>query len=227
MGLVIGMTRRSELDPLTSSLLLTRRSEGIPPKILDTSVIIDGRIADILATGFIEGSLVIPNFVLSELQNIADSADSLRRARGRRGLDILKMIQEGSRKDNIVITEIDFPEIDEVDQKIVTLAKKLGGKILTNDFNLNKVAQIHGIEVLNINNLANAVKPAVLPDERIRVKIIKEGKEYGQGVGYLDDGTMIVVEDGKRLIGQEVDTVVTSVLQTAAGRMIFTKIAQN
>jgi uncharacterized protein YacL len=193
------------------------------PKVLDTSVIIDGRIADICKLGFIEGSLVIPRFVLAELQNIADSPEPLRRTRGRRGLDILNEIQKQV-SINVRISEVDFPDIAEVDSKLVRLAKDIRGKIITNDFNLNKVAQFQGIEVLNINDLANALKPIVLPNEDFIIKIIKEGKEQGQGVGYLDDGTMVVVENGARLIGKEVKVTVTSVLQTSAGQMIFTKV---
>jgi uncharacterized protein YacL len=192
-------------------------------KVLDTSVIIDGRVADICKLGFIEGTLVIPRFVLSELQNIADSPEPLRRTRGRRGLDILNEIQKQVAVD-VRISEVDFPDIREVDAKLVRLAKQLRAKIVTNDFNLNKVAQFQGIEVLNVNDLANALKPIVLPDEDFIIKIIKEGKEPGQGVGYLDDGTMVVVENGSKLISKEVKVTVTSVLQTSAGQMIFTKI---
>ncbi|MBI4831931.1 MAG: TRAM domain-containing protein [Candidatus Lindowbacteria bacterium] len=193
------------------------------PKVLDTSVIIDGRIADICKLGFVEGSLVIPRFVLNELQNIADSPDPLRRTRGRRGLDILTEIQKQVSVD-VRISEVDYPDVREVDSKLVRLAKQLRAKIITNDFNLNKVAQFQGIDVLNINDLANSLKPIVLPDEDFIIKIIKEGKEPGQGVGYLDDGTMVVVENGARMIGKEVKVTVTSVLQTSAGQMIFTRI---
>jgi len=192
-------------------------------KVLDTSVIIDGRIADICRLGFLDGTLIIPRFVLAELQNIADSPDPLRRTRGRRGLDILNEIQKQVSID-VRISEVDYLEIREVDSKLVRLAKELKAKIVTNDFNLNKVAQFQGIEVLNINDLANALKPIVLPDETFVIKIIKEGKEPGQGVGYLDDGTMVVIENGGRLIGKEVTVTVTSVLQTSAGQMIFTRI---
>ncbi len=192
-------------------------------KVLDTSVIIDGRIADICRLGFLDGTLIIPRFVLAELQNIADSPDPLRRTRGRRGLDILNEIQKQVSID-VRISEVDYPEIREVDSKLVRLSKELKAKIVTNDFNLNKVAQFQGIEVLNINDLANALKPVVLPDETFVIKIIKEGKEPGQGVGYLDDGTMVVIENGGRLIGKEVTVTVTSVLQTSAGQMIFTRI---
>lgn len=191
-------------------------------KILDTSVIIDGRIFDICQTGFIEGSLIIPNFVLDELRHIADSSDNLKRNRGRRGLDILKKIQKELNID-VQIYEKDFPEIPEVDSKLLKLAQVLNGKVVTNDYNLNKVAEVHGVSVLNINELANAVKPVVLPGEEMKILIIKDGKESGQGIAYLDDGTMIVVEGGRKFIGETKDVVVTSVLQTAAGRMIFAK----
>lgn len=193
------------------------------PKLLDTSVIIDGRILDILKTGFIEGSIVIPSFVLAELQHIADSSDALKRTRGRRGLDILNEIQKED-KITVEIADKDFDNIPEVDSKLLQLAKVMGGKIITNDFNLNKVAEFHGVPVLNINELANAVKPVVIPGEEMHIHIVKDGKESGQGVAYLDDGTMIVVEGGRKYVGDMVDVVVTSVLQTAAGRMIFGKI---
>jgi uncharacterized protein YacL len=191
-------------------------------KILDTSVIIDGRIADICKTGFIEGTLVIPEFVLEELQHIADSSDLLKRNRGRRGLDILNKIQK-ELDVKVLIYEGDFEEISEVDSKLVKLAKVLQGKVITNDFNLNKVCELQGVSVLNINDLANAVKPVVLPGEEIWVQVIKDGKEHGQGVAYLDDGTMIVVEGGREFIGTTLEVMVTSVLQTSAGRMIFAK----
>lgn len=192
------------------------------PKILDTSVIIDGRIADICKTGFIEGEIVIPEFVLGELRHIADSSDALKRNRGRRGLDILKIIQ----KDlpiTVKIVDYDFEDVPEVDVKLIKLAQKMNGCIVTNDYNLNKVASLQDILILNINELANAVKPVVLPGEEMLVQIIKEGKESNQGVSYLDDGTMIVVEDGRKFINENIQVIVTSVLQTAAGRMIFAK----
>ena len=195
-------------------------------KLLDTSVIIDGRIADISETGFVEGILVVPQFVLTELQHIADSSDTLKRTRGRRGLDILRKLQD-ERASQVLITEVDFEDVQEVDLKLVRLAKKMGGKILTNDFNLNKVCDLHNVEVLNINDLANAVKPVVIPGEEMNVLVIKDGKEHNQGVAYLDDGTMIVVEEGKTYIGQAIVVIVTSVLQTSAGRMIFAKPKQN
>ena len=191
-------------------------------KILDTSVIIDGRIADIGETGFLEGALVIPQFVLRELQLVADSADSMKRNRGRRGLDVLQRLQKMSGL-NIQIVEDDFPNVREVDMKLIELAKIYDCKIVTNDFNLNKVAQVRGVEVLNINELANSLKPIVLPGELMRVFILKEGKEYNQGVAYLDDGTMVVVDNAKKMIAKTVDVSVTSVLQTTAGKMIFGK----
>jgi uncharacterized protein YacL len=191
-------------------------------KILDTSVIIDGRIADIAETGFLDGVLVIPNFVLRELQLVADSADSLKRNRGRRGLDILQRIQKIASL-QVMIVDDDFPAVREVDLKLIELAKLQDGKIITNDFNLNKVAQLQGVEVLNINELANSLKPIVLPGEVMKVFILKEGKEYNQGVAYLDDGTMVVVDNARKMIGKTVEIAVTSVLQTTAGKMIFGK----
>jgi uncharacterized protein YacL len=189
-------------------------------KVLDTSVIIDGRIADIAETGFIDGALVIPQFVLRELQLVADSSDSMKRNRGRRGLDVLQRIQKMPAL-NVQIIEDDFPNVREVDLKLIELAKLYDCKIVTNDFNLNKVAQLHGVEVLNINELANALKPVVLPGETMRVFILKEGKEYNQGVAYLDDGTMVVVDNARKMISKTIDVAVTSVLQTTAGKMIF------
>lgn len=191
-------------------------------KILDTSSIIDGRIADLCKTGFLEGILIIPSFVLNELQKIADSADSLRRNRGRRGLDLLNKIQKENQV-SIRIFDRDYEEINEVDTKLLKLARELEAKVITNDFNLNKVAELYGVQVLNINELSNAIKPIVLPGEEMLVRILRDGKEYGQGIGYLEDGTMIVVEGGKNYIGVELEILVTSVLQTSAGRMIFAK----
>ena len=188
--------------------------------ILDTSVIIDGRIADVCETGFLDGDLVIPQFILKELQAIADSSESTKRTRGRRGLDILNKIQKQSYV-KIIIEETDYPSIKEVDQKLIQMAKETGYAILTNDFNLNKVAQVQSIQVLNINQLANALKPIVLPGETMKVQILKEGKEPGQGVAYLDDGTMVVVDNGRKQMGRNIEVTVTSVLQTTAGRMIF------
>lgn len=193
-------------------------------KLIDTNVIIDGRIADICKTGFLEGTLLIPVFVLEELQHIADSPDSLRRVRGRRGLDVLKEIQENdSLKLKVEVMNIDFDDIAEVDSKLVRLAQKIKGKIITNDFNLNKVAQLRGVEVLNINDLSNAVKPVVIPGETMKVQVVKDGKEPGQGVAYLEDGTMIVIENGHRYLSRTIAVEVTSALQTSAGRMIFAK----
>ncbi|OPY87887.1 MAG: putative PIN and TRAM-domain containing protein precursor [Syntrophaceae bacterium PtaU1.Bin231] len=192
-------------------------------RILDTSVVVDGRIADVCETGFVEGTLIVPRFVLEELQLIADSADALKRSRGRRGLDILGRMQRMAGV-YIEIVDQDFPKIKGVDAKLVALAKKMNGKILTNDFNLNKVAELQGIKILNVNELANALKPVVLPGEMMTVKIIREGKEPGQGVAYLDDGTMIIVDGGNKFVGSTVDVVVTSVLQTTAGRMIFSEL---
>ena len=189
---------------------------------MDTSVIIDGRIADICRSGFLEGILIIPEFVLEELRHIADSPDLLKRNRGRRGLDILNRIQKDLGVE-VEVVATDYEELSEVDSKLVRLAQHIEGKIITNDFNLNKVAELQGVTVLNINELANAVKPIVLPGEEMQVKVIKEGKEYGQGVAYLDDGTMIVVDEGRKFIGGELEVLVTSILQTAAGRMIFAK----
>lgn len=232
LGANIAIRKREELLALFSNIGIKRTSSSKEKKskadnkgyskILDTSVIIDGRIFDICQTGFVEGTLVIPNFVLEELRHIADSSDGLKRNRGRRGLDILNKIQKELNVE-VQIYEKDFPEIAEVDSKLLKLAQVLNGKVITNDYNLNKVAEFQGVPVLNINELANAVKPVVLPGEEMRIQIIKDGKESGQGVAYLDDGTMIVVEGGRKHIGEIKDVVVTSVLQTAAGRMIFAK----
>jgi uncharacterized protein YacL len=220
LGLVIGGRKGDWLKP--ENLIGLFRSSGPRKrfKILDTSVIIDGRIADICETGFMDGTLVIPQFVLKELQLVADSSDSMKRNRGRRGLDILQKIQKMSGVD-VMISDMDFPEVREVDLKLIELGRTLQGKIVTNDFNLNKVAQLRGVEVLNINELANSLKPVVLPGEIMKVFILKEGKEYNQGVAYLDDGTMVVVDNARRMIGKTIDVVVTSVLQTTAGKMIF------
>jgi len=198
----------------------------IPYKILDTSVIIDGRIADICDTGFLEGILVIPNFVLNELQLIADSADSIKRNRGRRGLDILNKMQK-DQSIMVKISDMDFKDIPEVDSKLVQLAKVMNAKVITNDFNLNKVAEFQGVEVLNINQLSNSLKPIVLPGEEMQVTLIKEGKDSNQAIGYLDDGTMVVVENGRKKLNEDVKVIVTSVLQTSAGRMIFTRLKDN
>ena len=223
VGLIVGATKGDLLN-LTAlgGIFGGEKVAKKSYKILDTSVIIDGRIADIAETGFLDGILVIPSFVLRELQLVADSADSLKRNRGRRGLDILQRIQKIALL-QVQIVEDDFPAVREVDMKLIELAKVYESKIVTNDFNLNKVAQLHGVEVLNINELANSLKPIVLPGEIMKVFILKEGKEYNQGVAYLDDGTMVVVDNARKMIGKTVDISVTSVLQTTAGKMIFGK----
>ena len=225
MGLRIGFKKGEEIHLPGWKLF----SKNAPPsenaKILDTSVIIDGRIADITETGFIEGALIIPQFVLNELQHIADSSDSVKRTRGKRGLEVLHHLQKQAGVD-VRIMDKDYPAIKEVDSKLIELAKEVRGKIITNDSNLNKVAELQGIEVLNINELTNSLKPVVLPGEEINVKILKEGKEMGQGVAYLDDGTMIVVDNGRRQMGKTIDVTVTSVLQTPAGRMIFARLKE-
>ncbi|MDH7479364.1 MAG: PIN/TRAM domain-containing protein [Syntrophomonadaceae bacterium] len=234
LGLVLGMRRKDDLLALFHLIPRLGRDKdrwSVPEargwyKILDTSVIIDGRISDICRSGFIEGILVIPSFVLEELRHIADSADLLKRSRGRRGLDILNAM----RKDpgiTVEILEVDFEDLSEVDTKLIRLAQKKNASVVTNDYNLNKVAELQGVKVLNINELANAVKPIVLPGEEMTVQVIKDGKEVGQGIGYLDDGTMIVVDGGKRYIGQTIEVFVTSVFQTAAGRMIFARPRNN
>ena len=220
LGLVIGGRKGEWLEPARLISLFRAAGPERHYKILDTSVIIDGRVADLCETGFMDGTLVIPQFVLKELQLVADSSDSMKRNRGRRGLDILQKIQKMSGV-AVVISDVDFPEVREVDLKLIELARTLSGKIVTNDFNLNKVAQLRGVSVLNINELANALKPVVLPGEIMKVFILKEGKEYNQGVAYLDDGTMVVVDNACKLIGKTIDVVVTSVLQTTAGKMIF------
>jgi uncharacterized protein YacL len=220
LGMVLGARRGEWLEPSRLIALFRAAAPQRRYKVLDTSVIIDGRVADICETGFMDGTLVIPQFVLKELQLVADSADSMKRNRGRRGLDILQKIQKMSNID-VMISDVDFPEVREVDLKLIELARSLQGKIVTNDFNLNKVAQLRGVEVLNINELANSLKPVVLPGELMKVFILKEGKEYNQGVAYLDDGTMVVVDNARKMIGKTIDIVVTSVLQTTAGKMIF------
>jgi uncharacterized protein YacL len=220
LGLVLGGTHGEWLEPARLITLFRAAGPERRYKILDTSVIIDGRIADVCETGFVDGALVIPQFVLKELQLVADSADALKRNRGRRGLDILQKIQKMSGVE-VIISDIDFPEVREVDLKLIELARTLPGKIVTNDFNLNKVAQLRGVEVLNVNELANSLKPVVLPGEIMKVFILKEGKEYNQGVAYLDDGTMVVVDNARKMISKTIDIVVTSVLQTTAGKMIF------
>ena len=225
IGLRIGFKKGEEIHLPGWKLFSKNVPQSDNSKILDTSVIIDGRIADITETGFIEGALIIPQFVLNELQHIADSSDSIKRTRGKRGLEVLHHIQKQANVD-VQIVDKDYPSVKEVDSKLIELAKELHGKIITNDSNLNKVAELQGIVVLNINELANSIKPVVLPGEEINVKILKEGKEMGQGVAYLDDGTMIVVDNGRRQMGRTVDVVVTSVLQTPAGRMIFARLKE-
>ena len=232
-GLNIGRRRGKEMQlPLVEGQPQAKERRfgfmrNTPPastaKILDTSVIIDGRVFDICKTGFLEGELIIPQFVLAELRHIADSSDALRRNRGRRGLDVLNRIQS-ELKIPVRIEDTDYDDVAEVDVKLLRLARQLGGIVVTNDYNLNKVAGVTGVKVLNINELANAVKPVVLPGEEMTVQIVREGKEPGQGVGYLDDGTMIVVDNARRHVGETIDVVVTTVLQTSAGRMIFTRI---
>ena len=220
LGLVIGARKGEWLAPENLIGLFRTTAPRRRYRVLDTSVIIDGRIADICETGFMDGTLVIPQFVLKELQLVADSSDSMKRNRGRRGLDILQKIQKMAGID-VTISDMDFIDVKEVDLKLIELARALQGKIVTNDFNLNKVAQLRGVEVLNINELANSLKPVVLPGEIMKVFILKEGKEYNQGVAYLDDGTMVVVDNARKMIGKTIDIVVTSVLQTTAGKMIF------
>ena len=231
LGASLGMKRWRELPAAFGGKVL--RSERSAPgqvrgnvsKILDTSVIIDGRIFDVCRIGFMEGPLIIPQFVLKELRHIADSSDPLRRNRGRRGLDVLARMQKELDMD-VRITDRDFDEVEEVDVKLLRLARESEGMVVTNDYNLNKVAGVMGVRVLNVNELAGSLRLVLLPGEEISVQIVREGKEYGQGVGYLDDGTMIVVDNGKRHVGETVDVVVTTVLQTSAGRMIFTRIKQ-
>lgn len=220
IGFLVGTQKFEWLDPAHLFRFFKEKSAGRSYKLLDTSVIIDGRVADICNTTFIEGNLVVPQFILKELQLVADSPDSIKRQRGRRGLDVLDHLQKSSQV-KVLIMEMDFPDIKDVDSKLIELAKHLDGKIITNDFNLNKIAQLQGIPVLNINELANALKPVVLPGESIRVYLLKEGKEKDQGVAYLDDGTMVVVDNSRKMIGQTVDVTVTSVLQTTVGKMIF------
>jgi uncharacterized protein YacL len=222
LGLRLGV-QQGEVFKRSSAEQTELERSGL--KILDTSAIIDGRIADICDTGFLEGTLIIPQFILQELQYVADSYDPSKRARGRRGLDILKRIQ-GQQHATVTILDRDFPQIKEIDSKLVALARAMGAKIITNDFNLNKVAELQGVKALNINDLSNALRPVVLPGELMNVHVLREGKEAGQGVAYLEDGTMVVVDNAKRFIGKNVDVTVTSVLQTTAGRMIFTRLKE-
>lgn len=226
LGIVIGLSKGPELRETGEGARWGRQGYSSTPKILDTSVIIDGRIADICETGFLEGPLIVPQFVLKELQHIAGSADALKRNRGRRGLDILQRVQKDFER-NVHIVDHDFPNIRDVDAKLVALGKVLQGKVLTNDFNLNKVAELQGVPVLNINQLANAVKPVMLPGEVMNVYVLKEGKEHEQGVAYLDDGTMVVIDNARKYLSKHVEVSVTSVLQTTAGRMIFSRLKED
>lgn len=223
IGLMVGAAKGDYLDLSALGGIFSDKNVKIDYRILDTSVIIDGRIADVAETGFLGGTLIIPHFILAELQQVADSPDSSKRQRGRRGLDMLQRLRNNSKLD-VQIVETDFPAVKEVDLKLIELGKQLDAVIVTNDFNLNKVSQLRGVSVLNINELANALKPVVLPGEAMRVFILKEGKEYNQGVAYLDDGTMVVVDNARRLIGKTADIAVTSVLQTTAGKMIFGRL---
>lgn len=227
IGVVFVLRREEELGGLTRMVFPSPAdSREARYKILDTSVIIDGRIADVCAAGFLEGTLLIPQYVLRELQQIADSADALKRNRGRRGLDVLQRLQRmpGVRTE---LHELDFPQIREVDRRLIETARAVGGMIVTNDYNLNKVAELHGVRVLNINELASALRPVVLPGEVLHVHVLREGKEVGQGVAYLEDGTMVVIDQGKKYIGQNVGVSVNTVLQTTAGRMIFARLADD
>ena len=221
-GMTLAIRGKDEFNLIIPYVKFTRQDRRDDITIIDTSVIIDGRIVDLCETGFIGGRFIVPRFVLRELQQVADSSDALKRNRGRRGLDILNKMQKNSHMD-VKIHEEDFADIIETDAKLVKLAKLLSGRVFTNDYNLNKVAELQGVQVLNINELSNALKPVMLPGEVVEVKVVKEGKEHNQGIGYLDDGTMIVVEGGRQLIGQRKQVAVTSILQTAAGRMIFAK----
>ena len=224
VGLLVGTSKGELLNPAALGVIFSgEKSQRRSFKVLDTSVIIDGRIADVAETGFMDGVFVIPEFVLRELQTVADSPDSSKRQRGRRGLDMLQRMQSNANLEIQIVTD-DFPAIKEVDLKLLELAKKWEAKVVTNDFNLNKVAHLHQVDVLNVNDLANALKPVVLPGEKMQILILKEGKEFNQGVGYLDDGTMVVVDHARRAIGRSVEIAVTSVLQTASGKMIFGRL---
>jgi uncharacterized protein YacL len=225
MGVVFVLRREEELGGITRMVFPHATAGEVRYKVLDTSVIIDGRIADVCQAGFLEGTLLVPQYVLRELQQIADSSDPLKRNRGRRGLDVLQRLQrlQGARTE---LHDLDFPHIREVDARLIETARAVGGVIVTNDYNLNKVAELHGVRVLNVNELAGALRPVVLPGEMLHVHVLREGKEAGQGVAYLDDGTMVVIEQGRRHIGQTVNVMVNTVLQTAAGRMIFTRLAE-
>ncbi|HEX8180363.1 MAG TPA: PIN domain-containing protein [Pyrinomonadaceae bacterium] len=223
IGLVVGAAKGDYLDLSALGGIFSDKATRRDMKIMDTSVIIDGRIADVAEAGFLSGTIIIPQFILRELQQVADSPDSSKRQRGRRGLDMLNRLQSNPKLD-IQVVDTDFPAVREVDLKLLELSKHLDAVVVTNDFNLNKVAQLHGVSVLNINELANALKPVVLPGEAMKVFILKEGKEYNQGVAYLDDGTMVVVDNARKMIGRNADIAVTSVLQTTAGKMIFGKL---
>ncbi len=223
IGLMVGAAKGEYIDLSALGGVFSDKNAQRDYKVLDTSVIIDGRIADVAETGFLGGTLIIPQFILTELQQVADSPDSSKRQRGRRGLDMLQRLRNNNALD-IQIVETDFPKVKEVDLKLIELGKQLNGVVVTNDFNLNKVSELRGVSVLNINELANALKPVVLPGEAMKVFILKEGKEYNQGVAYLDDGTMVVVDNARRLIGDTADIAVTSVLQTTAGKMIFGRL---
>jgi len=225
IGLVVGAAKGDYLDLSALGGIFSDKTARRDLKILDTSVIIDGRIADIAEAGFLSGTIVIPQFILRELQQVADSPDSNKRQRGRRGLDMLNRLQTNNTLD-IQVVDTDFPAVREVDLKLLELSKQLDAVVVTNDFNLNKVAQLHGVSILNINELANALKPVVLPGELMRVFVLKEGKEYNQGVAYLDDGTMVVVDNARKMIGKNADISVTSVLQTTAGKMIFGRLSE-
>lgn len=224
IGITMGVKIGWEADSSGRKPSLTNDYSN--PKILDTSVIIDGRIADVAEAGFIEGVMIVPKFIIKELQYIADSPEPIKRVRGRRGLDVLKRMQQEIPNVVIKITSHDFSHIREADLKLVELAKRLKGVIITNDFNLNKVAGLHGVKVMNLNQLSNAIKPVVLPGETMSIRVVKEGKEENQGIGYLDDGTMVVVDDAKKYLGREIEVAVTSVLQTPTGRMIFTRVKE-
>ncbi|HEX9918383.1 MAG TPA: PIN domain-containing protein [Pyrinomonadaceae bacterium] len=225
IGLVVGAAKGDYLELSALGGIFSDKSARRDFKILDTSVIIDGRIADIAEAGFLSGTIIIPQFILRELQQVADSPDSNKRQRGRRGLDMLNRLQTNNTLE-IQVVDTDFPAVREVDLKLLELSKQLDAVVVTNDFNLNKVAQLHGVSILNINELANALKPVVLPGELMRVFILKEGKEYNQGVAYLDDGTMVVVDNARKMIGKNADISVTSVLQTTAGKMIFGRLSE-
>jgi uncharacterized protein YacL len=222
LGAAVTLAKREELEGVSATLFPKTAGRRDTCKILDTSVIIDGRVCEVGEAGFLEGTVVVPQFVLRELQQIADSPDGLRRNRGKRGFDVVERLTRIPRV-TVRIHDLDFPHVQEVDRKLIELAKVLGGKIVTNDYNLSRVADLSGVEVLNVNGLAGALRPVALPGEAMRVSLLREGKEPGQGVGYLEDGTMVVVEHGRKLLGQTVEVTVTSVLQTSAGRMIFAR----